>query len=78
MGALDLVSLAVGGGAIVWIYKGLSMLIPAARIQNLVRILEAEKHSNGKTKPIAMQFHSGEAIKLPELISNALLGDSVT
>jgi hypothetical protein len=76
MEPLDFISLAVGGGAIVWVYKGLSMLVPAARIQNMVRMLESEKHNNGKTKPITMQFRSDEAIKLPQQIANALLGDS--
>jgi hypothetical protein len=76
MEPLDFITLGIGGGTIVWIYKGLSMLIPAARIQNMVRILEAEKHNNGKTKIVAIQFRSDEAIKLPQQIANALLGDS--
>lgn len=75
MEPLDFVRLAVGGGSIMWIYKGLSMLIPAARVQNMVRMLESEEHNNGKTNPIAVQFRSDEAIKLPQQIANALLGD---
>ena len=71
----DFAALAISGGVIIWIYKGLSMLVPAARIQNMLRIMEAEGHNDGKTKSIAMQFRSDEAIKLPQKIANALLGD---
>lgn len=71
----DFMALAISGGVIIWIYKGLSMLVPAARIQNMLRIMEAEEHNDGKTNPIAMQFRSTEAIILPRLIANALLGD---
>ena len=71
----DFMALAISGGVIIWIYKGLSMLIPAARIQNMLRIMESEKHNNGKTKPVAVQFRSDEAIILPQKIANALLGD---
>jgi hypothetical protein len=72
----DFMALAISGGVIIWIYKGLSMLVPTARIQNMLRLMEAEEHNEGKTNSLAMQFRSDEAIKLPQQIANALLGDS--
>jgi hypothetical protein len=76
MTAHDFMSIAISEGVIIWIYKGLSMLVPAARIQNMLRLMEAEEHNEGKTDSLAMQFRSDEAIKLPQQIANALLGDS--
>ena len=36
----ELTALAISGGVILWTYRGMSMLIPAARIANKVRHIE--------------------------------------
>ena len=36
----ELTALAISGGGILWVYRGMSMLIPAARIANMAIMIE--------------------------------------
>ena len=70
-----LVSLGMNKGVILWVYKGLAMLIPPERVANAMQLMEAaEKFSNGKTKWAGVTFNADDAIKLPSKIAVALLG----
>ena len=61
---------------ILWTYRGLSMLIPAARIANMASMVEAiGKIDSKKTCPPQFIFTTEDAIILPENIADALLGD---
>ncbi len=73
----SLVALALSEGVIIWVYKGLAMLIPPERIGNLVRMWEAtEKYGPAmKIKQTPVIFTSDETIKLPSQIARALLGE---
>ena len=73
----ELTALAISGGVILWIYRGMSMLIPAARIANTVRIIEdVLKNFTKKTMTTKIEFTTEDAIMLPREIANALLGDN--
>ncbi len=70
-----LVSLGLNGGVIIWIYKGLTMLIPPERVANMMQTMENHyKWEASKTKPIKLVFNTADAIKLPSKIAVALLG----
>ncbi len=72
----ELTALAISGGVILWTYRGMSMLIPAARIANTVRIMEdALKNFTKKTMTAKVEFTTEDAIMLPKKIADALLGD---
>ncbi len=72
----QLLALSLSGGVILWIYKGMSMLIPAARIANMVTNVEAAgKLNSKKTLYPDDVFTTADAIVLPKLIADALLGD---
>ncbi|KKL24982.1 hypothetical protein LCGC14_2409930, partial [marine sediment metagenome] len=46
----ELIALAISGGIILWVYRGMSMLIPAARIKNLANLVEdVNKWAGSKT-----------------------------
>ena len=74
----SLVSLGMSGGVIVWVYKGLAMLIPPERVANIMRLVEAgDKMLNQKkVKSVKIEFTSADAIKLPSKIATALLGSN--
>ncbi|KKL59043.1 hypothetical protein LCGC14_2219320 [marine sediment metagenome] len=73
----ELTALAISGGVILWVYRGMSMLIPAARIANTVRIMEdVLKNFTKKTMTAKIEFTTEDAIMLPREIANALLGDN--
>ena len=72
----ELTALVISGGVILWVYRGMSMLIPAARIANTVRIMEdVLKNFTKKTMATKIEFTTEDAIILPKKIANALLGD---
>lgn len=72
------VALSLSGGVIVWVYRGMSMLIPAARIRNMVGTMEAMgKLGSQKAMKPRFIFTTADVIVLPEKIANALLGDDV-
>ena len=72
----SLTALAISGGVILWVYRGMVLLIPVARIANLVRMAEgAPKNFMTKTATVKIEFTTDDAIMLPEKIANALLGD---
>ena len=70
-------ALSLSGGIILWIYRGMTMLIPAARIMNMAVILEAvdKLNSSSKIKLPEFIFTTADAIVLPKLIADALLGE---
>ena len=73
----ELTALAISGGVILWTYRGMSMLIPAARIANTVHIMEdVLKNFTKKTMTAKIEFTTEDAIMLPREIANALLGDN--
>ena len=73
----ELTALAISGGVILWVYRGMSMLIPAARIANKVRHLEmVDKAGSKKLLRPKIVFTTEDAIMLPREIANALLGDA--
>ena len=74
--ARNFMALSLSGGVIVWVYRGMSLLIPAARIANLATTMEAYGKLSG-TKSVAPKtfFTTDDAIVLPQKIANALLGD---
>ncbi len=69
------VALSINYGVILWVYRGMSMLIPAARIANMAEVMEAyDKLESLTTKPLKSVFTIADAIILPEKIADALLG----
>ena len=74
----ELIALAISGGVILWVYRGMSMLIPAARIKNLANLVEdVNKWASSKTyKMPKFGFTIDDAIMLPKKIADALLGDN--
>ena len=69
-------ALSLSGGVILWTHRGLSMLIPAARIANMASMVEAVgKMDSKKTCPPQFIFTTEDAIMLPEKIADALLGE---
>ena len=76
MDQAQFLALSLSGGIILWVYRGMSMLIPAARIMNMVGTMEAmEKLTLQKTMTPRLIFTSADAIVLPEKIADALLGE---
>lgn len=72
----EFTALSFSGGVIIWIYRGMSMLIPAARIANMVRVMEdVIKNFTKKTLTTKIEFTIDDTIILPEKIADALLGD---
>ncbi len=76
MDSRQFLALSLSGGVIVWLYRGMSMLIPAARIANLVRVMEnVQKNFTKKILTVKIEFTTADAIVLPKLIADALLGE---
>ncbi len=76
----ELIALAISGGVILWTYRGMSMLIPAARIANKVRhieMMDKVKANSKKLSPPKIVFTIEDAIMLPRKIADALLGGDV-
>ena len=74
-----LVSLGLNGGGILWVYKGLAMLIPPERVANMMRRMEDQnKWGTPKTVGVKLVFNTVDAIKLPRLVAAALLGSDAT
>jgi len=77
MSSREFIALSISGGVILWLNRGMSMLIPAARIINMANIVEMiGKFQSSKTKPTKPIFTADDAIVLPKRIANALLGDN--
>ncbi len=70
----DFTALSISGGVILWLYQGLAALIPAARIANLAATMEGTVRFT-RTKSPKIEFTMDDAIILPKLIADALLGD---
>ncbi len=69
-------AMSLSGGVILWIYCGMSMLISAARIANMVNTIEnIDKLNSNKTRVPKSIFTTDDVIMLPEKIADALLGD---
>ncbi len=68
-------ALALSGSVIIWVYKGLAMLIPPERIANTVRMWGAVEKSANLAGRMFPKFTSDDTIKLPSQIARALLGD---
>ncbi len=69
-------ALGLSNGIILWIYRGMAMLIPAVRIANMVRMMEdVLKNFTKKTMVTKIEFTTEDAIMLPKKIADALLGD---
>ncbi len=72
----ELTALAISGGVILWIYRGISMLIPSARVANKVSHIEMmDKANSKKLLHPKFVFTTEDAIMLPKKIADALLGD---
>ena len=71
----ELTALSLSGGVILWVYRGMSMLIPAARIKNMATVIEDAGKVSRKSTPPKDEFTTDDAIVLPKKIANALLGD---
>ncbi len=71
----ELTALAISGGVILWVYRGMSMLIPAARIANMAAKVELTRRVLCNTTPSKDEFTADDAIMLPRKIANALLGE---
>lgn len=70
------VALSLSKGVIIWVYKGLAMLIPPERIANMERLVECYgKLTTKLVKCPPPTFISDDTIKLPSQIARALLGD---
>ena len=74
----ELAALAISEGVILWTYRGMSMLIPAARIANKVshiEMMDKARMNSKKSLSPKFVFTTEDAIMLPKKIANALLGD---
>ena len=74
----ELTTLAISGGVILWIYRGMSMLIPSARVANKVSHIEMMDKMKTNSKKLLhpkFVFTTEDAIMLPKKIADALLGD---
>jgi len=72
----ELTALAISGGVILWTYRGMSMLIPAARVANKVRHIEMmDKAGSKKLLHPKFVFTTEDTIMLPKKIADVLLGD---
>ena len=73
----ELTALAISGGIILWTYRGMSMLIPAARIANKVshiEMMDKVKTNSKKLLQPKFVFTTEDTIMLPRKIADALLG----
>jgi len=78
MDPANLMALALSGGAIVWVYRGMAMLIPAARIANMASMVEAVGKIDSKKSCFPQfMFTVEDVIILPKEIANALLSEDV-
>ena len=70
-------ALSLSKGVIIWVYKGLAMLIPPERIANMARIMQINDNMNlvNKTNQWSTKFTSDDTIKLPSQIARALIGE---
>lgn len=69
------VALALSKSVIIWVYKGLAMLIPAERVANEVRVMENfNQLGSNKIKCRVPMFYPSDTIKLPSQIARALVG----
>ena len=76
--ARNFIALSLSGGVILWVYRGMSMLIPAARIANMAATIEAiDKLNSNKTCSPKFVFTTDDAIILPKNIAAALLGEDI-
>ena len=73
----ELTALAISGGVILWVCRGMSMLIPAARIANMADTIETAGKVSNKTLHTKDVFTTDDAIMLPRKIADALLGEDV-
>ena len=69
------ITLSLSKSVIIWVYKGLAMLIPPERIANAARMWDAVEKSMSLAGRLAPKFTSDDTIKLPSQIARALLGD---
>lgn len=75
----ELTALAISTGVILWVYRGMSMLIPAARIANKVSHIEMMDKVKANSKKLLhpkFVFTTEDTIMLPKKIADALLGDN--
>jgi len=76
MSQQEFVALSISYGVILWVYRGMSMLIPAARIANLAATMESyNKLACPKVRPPQYVFTTSDVIILPKKIADALLGE---
>ncbi len=74
----ELAALAISEGVILWTYRGMSMLIPAARIANKVshiEMMDKARMNSKKSLSPKFVFTTEDAIILPIKIAAALLGE---
>lgn len=73
----DLIAMSLSASVILWVYEGMVMLIPAARVANMANFYECyDKVESKKSTTPVQTFNMGDAIILPKQIAEALLGDS--
>ena len=75
----ELAALAISEGVILWVYRGMSMLVPSARIANKVshiEMMDKARMNSKKSLSPKFVFTIEDAIMLPKEIANALLGDN--
>ncbi len=76
MDGRSFIALSLSGGIILWVYQGMAMLIPAARIANMAATIEIiDKLNSNKTRSPKFIFTTDDAIILPKKIASALLDD---
>ena len=76
MDSCSFIALSLSSGIILWIYQGMAMLIPAARIINMANLIEdIDKQTLKNIKPLKMAFNLNDVIILPKKIAAALLDD---
>ncbi len=75
----ELAALAISEGVILWVYRGMSMLISSASIVNKVshiEMMDKARMNSKKSLSPKFVFTIEDAIMLPKEIANALLGDN--
>jgi len=71
------VTLSLSQSVIIWVYKGLAMLIPPERIANMVRLVECYgKLTTKLVKCPPPNFIFDDTIKLPSQVAKALVGEN--
>ena len=78
MDSRSFIALSLSGGVILWVYQGMAMLIPTARITNMANLIESmDKRDLSKIKwPQSFRhFTTDDAIILPKKIAAALFDD---